>query len=73
MLALVLFLESIAEGPRYPSRLEKMELNISTCLSGPLMVEGVAVTWNGLGCFGSIWAFSWAGSPHPVLEMVLAG
>nr|XP_025865775.1 melanoma-derived growth regulatory protein isoform X1 [Vulpes vulpes] len=55
-----------------------MELNISTCLSGPLMVEvgqevGVAVTWSGLGCFGPIWTFSWAGCPHPVFEMVLAG
>lgn len=50
-----------------------MELNIPACLSGSLIAEGVAVTWSGLGSFGSVWAFPWVVSPHPVLEMVLAG
>lgn len=63
-----------SRGAQVPKQTqEKMELNISASLSWPLIVKGVTVTWSGLGCFGSIRAFLWAGSPHPAFEMVLAG
>lgn len=51
---------------------EKMELNFSTCQSGPLLrgYLSLEVAWAALGLAEH---FLGRAAPHPILEMVLAG